>query len=157
MKPHASVSPISSQEVDRWVAVAYHGFDTLEDYYAAMSALGDISQDDYFKNTSMVFGKIHNISIPLCIMHALDDPISTWRTVSSNEGFMQPTNLIRTGQGNLMLLFTKKGGHVGWPLGWLSHRRQWEFMSEAAAHFADAVMKAKQELQRGECSITHYS
>ena len=92
-----------------------------------------------FKNA-----KIHSISIPLCILHAFDDPISSWRTVAANEGFMRPDHLVNSGKGNLMLLLTEKGGHVGWPLGWLSYRRKWEFMSEAAAGFANAVMQAKQ-------------
>ena len=116
-----------------------------------MSALGDIRQEDYYKNDTFVSGKIHNVSIPLCVMHALDDPISTWSTIASNEGFMRPQKLVQTGQGYLMMLLTKKGGHVGWPLGWLSHQRQWEFMSEAAAAFAGAVVQARQEMQLGEC------
>lgn len=129
--------------MDKWAAVAYHGFASVDAFYAAMSALGDIPQHDYFKNNSNIHGKIDNVSIPLCVMHALDDPISTWRTVAANEGFMQPSTLVRSGRGNLMLLLTKRGGHVGWPLGVLSHRRQWEFMSSAASDFASAVMKAK--------------
>ena len=154
MKGGATNSECKPQDVDRWAAVAYHGFESVEDYYSAMSALGDIPQHDYYKNNSIVSGKIHNVSIPLCVMHALDDPISTWRTVAANEGFMHPNRLVQSGQGNLMLLLTKRGGHVGWPLGWVSQRRQWEFMSEAAAEFASAVMKAKQELQNEECSAS---
>lgn len=119
----------------------------MEDFYAAMSALGDIPQDAYYKNSSSIPGKIHNVSIPLCVMHAFDDPISSWRTVAANDGFMHPRTLVRSGQGNLMLLLTKRGGHVGWPLGVLSHRRQWEFMSSAASDFASAVIKAKLALQ----------
>ena len=120
----------------------------MEDFYAAMSALGDIPQDAYYhENSSIITGKIHNISIPLCVMHAFDDPISSWRTVAANDGFMHPSSLVRSGQGNLMLLLTKRGGHVGWPLGVLSHRRQWEFMSSAASDFASSVIKAKLALQ----------
>lgn len=88
-------------------------------------------------------GRISNIAIPLCCLHALDDPIGTWKSVAANEGFMKPNNLVQSGEGNLMLLLTKTGGHVGWPLGWLSFLHNWEFMSEAAASFVDAVIQAK--------------
>ena len=118
-----------------------------------MSALGDVPVEDYGKNSSLIFAgrKISNVSIPLCVLHALDDPISTIRTIAAPEGQMRPDRLVKTGQGNLMLLLTKAGGHVGWPLGWFSPRRQWEFMSEAVADFADAVRKAKEERDNEVC------
>jgi predicted alpha/beta-fold hydrolase len=141
---------VASQDVDRYAATAYHGFESVESFYAAMSALGDIPQEDYHdKDTTRLSGKISNVSVPLCVMHALDDPISTWKTVAATSGFMRPERLVTTGSGNLMILLTKRGGHVGWPKGWLSHRWQWEFMSEAVAGFANAVDKAKRELQIG--------
>lgn len=127
--------------------MGYHGFDNVTHFYEEMSALGDIPQEAYYSNASFVKGKVSNLSIPLCVMHALDDPISTWRTVASNEGFMRPERLVQSGHGNLMLLLTKRGGHVGWPVGWLPHRRNWEFMSEAAANFTNAVQAAKQQME----------
>ena len=118
-----------------------------------MSALGDIPLEDYGKNSSLVFAgrKISNVSIPLCVLNALDDPISTWRTVAATEGQMRPDRLVKSGQGNLLLLLTRTGGHVGWPLGWGAPKRKLEFMSEAVAEFTDAVRKAKKE--QGECRI----
>jgi hypothetical protein len=107
-----------------------------------MSALGDIPRT----STGVVDnrdGKIHNVAIPLCVMHALDDPLITWRTVASNEGFMNPYNLSKSGSGNLMILLTKAGGHVGWPLGWWPSLNKWRFMSDAAWSFAQAVHQAK--------------
>lgn len=117
-----------------------------------MSALGDIPQEKYYSNYT-ISSKISNLSIPLCVLHALDDPISTWRTVAANEGFMRPDRLVRSGRGNLMILLTERGGHVGWPLGWLPQRQQWEFMSEAAAHFTNAVIAAKQEAQGNKADV----
>ncbi|CAB9528172.1 Phospholipase ABHD3 [Seminavis robusta] len=141
-------------DTDKVSSTVYHGFDTVESYYAAMSALGDIPEEDYYKNSTMVASgkKISSVSIPLCVLHALDDPIASWRTIVSSEGFMRPERLTTSGDGNLMLLLTKRGGHVGWPLGWFSPNRQWEFMNEAVANFADAVAKAKGELETEECS-----
>ena len=107
-----------------------------------MSALGDIPRT----STGVVEnpdGKIHNVAIPFCVMHALDDPLITWRTVASNEGFMHPYNLSKSGSGNLMILLTKGGGHVGWPLGWWPSLNKWRFMSDAAWSFSQAVHQAK--------------
>jgi predicted alpha/beta-fold hydrolase len=81
----------------------------------------------------------HNISIPLCVVHAFDDPLVTWRTVAANGGLMHPTNLTRTGSGNLFILLTKRGGHVGWPLGWVPFVSNWKWMNDAAMSFVEAV------------------
>jgi predicted alpha/beta-fold hydrolase len=133
---------------DQFIAVAYsQEFDNLTHFYSEMGALGDISVEDLRRSPAEVpNAKIHNVAIPLCVLHAYDDPISTWRTVAANDGFMRPDNLVESGTGNLLLLLTRTGGHVGWPLGWLSFRRNWEFMNEAAATFVEAVSRAKAEL-----------
>jgi hypothetical protein len=46
--------------------------------------------------------------------HSLDDPLITWRSVAANEGLLHPDNLTQRGSGNLLILLTKQGGHVGW-------------------------------------------
>ena len=79
-----------------------------------MSALGDIPPEEYHSDRLDDTRRIHNVSIPLCVVHAFDDPLVTWRTVAANRGWMHPVNLTRTGSGNLFLLLTKQGGHVGW-------------------------------------------
>jgi hypothetical protein len=83
------------------------------------------------------------IAFPLCVIHAFDDPLVAWRTVARNEGFMHPDNLSRTGSGNLILLLTKGGGHVGWPIGFLPFGEKWGWMTNAASSFAQAVDQAK--------------
>ena len=108
-----------------------------------MSALGDIPEIRAGLLPEQNEGKIHNVSIPLCVVHALDDPLITWRTVAANEGFMHPENLSRSGSGNLILLLTKDGGHVGWPLGFFPSMYKWKWMSDAAMSFAHAVSRAK--------------
>jgi hypothetical protein len=42
-----------------------------------------------------------------------------------------------------MLLWTKAGGHVGWPLGILPSGDQWKWMSDAVMGFARAVDEAE--------------
>jgi len=131
-------------ELDRYTSVKYNGFRDLEDFYSRMGALGDVTLKDLqgpLENIKQA--RILNVSIPLCVMHSFDDPISTWRTIVGNEGFMRPENLVRSGKGNLILLLTETGGHVGWPIGWLSSRNNWVFMNEAAASFVDAVNQAR--------------
>ena len=77
------------------------------------------------------------------MVHALDDPLVTWRSVAANEGLLHPSNLTVSGSGNLFLLLTKRGGHVGWPLGWLPFLQGWKWMSDVPVSFLSAVAKAK--------------
>jgi predicted alpha/beta-fold hydrolase len=108
-----------------------------------MSALGDIPLTESGLLQEKNNGKIHNVAIPLCVIHAFDDPLITWKTVARNEGLMHPDNLSRTGSGNLILLLTKGGGHVGWPVGFLPFVEKWGWMTNAASSFAQAVDQAK--------------
>jgi predicted alpha/beta-fold hydrolase len=113
-------------------------------YYSEMSARGDVSlhNDDNDETLS----RITNVNIPFCVLHALDDPLITWKTVASDEGAMHPSNLVKSGSGNLMLLLTKRGGHVGWPIGWLPMRYKWKWMNDAAKEFVEAVARAKRSM-----------
>jgi predicted alpha/beta-fold hydrolase len=108
-----------------------------------MSALGDIPHDATGELPMENHGKIHDVSIPLVVLQALDDPLVTYRSTCQNTGFMHPENLVRTGTGNLMILVTKSGGHVGWPLGTMPTAEKWRFMSDAVMSFARAVDNAK--------------
>jgi hypothetical protein len=72
-------------------------------YYSEMSAMGDWW-------SSEKPGRIADVSIPLCVIHALDDPLISWRAVV---GIDEPETVVSTGNGYLMVLLTKSGGHVG--------------------------------------------
>ena len=45
----------------------------------------------------------------------------------------------------MLLLVTKHGGHIGWPLGWRPSEHRWGFMGDVAMEFATAVAE---ELER---------
>eukprot|EP00545_Synedropsis_sp_CCMP1620_P002064 CAMPEP_0119009206 /NCGR_PEP_ID=MMETSP1176-20130426/4214_1 /TAXON_ID=265551 /ORGANISM="Synedropsis recta cf, Strain CCMP1620" /LENGTH=104 /DNA_ID=CAMNT_0006961675 /DNA_START=111 /DNA_END=425 /DNA_ORIENTATION=+ len=104
--------------------------------------MGDIPLE---KNPSSP-GRIANVSIPLCILNALDDPLITWKAVAANEGLRHPTNLVKTGSGNLMLLLTKGGGHVGWPLGVNPSIEKWGWMNGAVQGFVAAFEAGKKKV-----------
>lgn len=104
-------------EIDETAVVAYNGFRDLDHYYSEMSALGDVPLEEHQKPVPVTTAgseyRIQNISIPYCVVHALDDPLVTWRTVAANDGLMHPDNLTKfAGTGNLFLLLTKRGGYV---------------------------------------------
>lgn len=135
-------------DIDEQAVVIYNGFNDLVHYYAEMSAmgdakLGDVDAKDSNGSDDDFVGRIEDVSVPFCVLHALDDPLISWKTVAAKDGVMHPENLVRTGSGHLMMLLTKAGGHVGWPLGWLPHLEKWKWMSDAVKGFADAVVKAK--------------
>lgn len=126
--------------------VTYNGFNDLDHYYREMSALGDIPHDSNGLLPVENRGKIHDVSIPLVVVQAFDDPLVTYRATCQNTGFMYPENLVRSGTGYLMLLLTKAGGHVGWPLGTIPSIENWRWMSDVAAGFAQAVEAGKREI-----------
>lgn len=137
-------------ELDDVIAVAFYRpkYKDVEDYYAKMGVLGDIPLHDIEANkvdSQNNSYRIMNISVPMGILQALDDPISTWRCTTSNSGFLRPDRLVRSGNGNIVLLLTEKGGHVGWPTGMQPHIKGWEFMNEAAASFVEAFDKARRK------------
>merc|ERR1712087_326529 len=104
-------------ELDIAAVAPYSGFDDVHHYYREMSALGDIQhKPDGTMEENYQGKKVDSISIPLVVLQALDDPLVTWRATCANEGLMHPDKLVATGSGNLVLLLTKFGGHVGWPV-----------------------------------------
>ena len=135
--------------IDASAVVEYNGFRDVVDYYEHMSALGDIPVEELWPANATIapHRQIHQLAVPLLVVQALDDPLITWRTVASNAGPMHPENLVQTGSGNLMLLLTKRGGHVGWPLGWLPQLKTWRWMNNVPASFAAAVQATKQQQQ----------
>ena len=125
-----------------------NGFDDLDHYYREMSALGDIPHDPVTHKLLMNNnGKIHDVSIPLLVVQAFDDPLVSWRATAQNSGFMHPDNLVKSGNGNLMLLLTKAGGHVGWSLGLWPTKNKWRWMSDIVMSFARSVDEAKKEIE----------
>jgi len=139
-------------EIDRYAVVPFNGFDDLDHYYRDMSALGDIPHDpdtDELMDANRS-GKIHDVSVPFLVVHAFDDPLVTWRATVQNSGFMHPENLVKSGSGNLMLLLTKAGGHVGWALGLWPTKNKWKWMSDVVMSFALSVDEAKKEMNKIE-------
>ena len=151
-------------EIDRHGVVTYNGFDDLMHYYTEMSAFGDhsicidrsgsstgSSASDGSIDTCPAnilgekdqIGRLSNISIPFVALHALDDPLVSYRTVAG----VDPEIMVKSGSGNLILLLTKSGGHVGWPLGMNPSVRGWEWMNNAVRDFVLAVDAARKEQQ----------
>ena len=104
----------------------YNAFDNITHYYTEMSAMGDFHS---FQDV----GRIANVSSPFLVVHALDDPLITWKTIHD------PSKLVNTGSGNVLVLITDSGGHVGWPMGLLPNRYGWGFMNGIVKDFVDAI------------------
>mmetsp|Transcript_39238 Transcript_39238/g.66894 ORF Transcript_39238/g.66894 Transcript_39238/m.66894 type:complete len:117 (+) Transcript_39238:112-462(+) len=100
---------------------------------------GDENNSD---NNTDDWGRIANVSVPFAVLQALDDPLVGWRTIGTND----PQGLVDSGKGNVMLVLTKAGGHVGWPLGNNPKKDGWKWMSDAARDFALAVDAARREM-----------
>jgi len=131
--------------------VTYNSFDSLYHYYSEMSAMGDRppefnllggGDENNSDNNTDDWGRIANVSVPFAVLQALDDPLVGWRTIGTND----PQGLVDSGKGNVMLVLTKAGGHVGWPLGNNPKKDGWKWMSDAARDFALAVDAARREM-----------
>ena len=136
--------------------VNYNGYDDLIHYYSDMSAMGDstaFQNDAYnYEKSSEKIGKIEEVKIPFCVLHALDDPLVTWRVIGNN-----PNALVNSGDGLILLLLTKTGGHVGWPLGLFPRTYGWKWMCDAISSFSRSVEQARKEHACGlsqECAST---
>jgi predicted alpha/beta-fold hydrolase len=142
------VTSISALDVE--AIVTYNSFSDLVHYYTEMSAMGDRDPEfQLFSGTDAdspvndpSWGRIANVSVPFAVLQALDDPLVGWRTI----GTEHPQGLVDSGNGNVMLLLTKAGGHVGWPLGSNPKKHAWKWMSNAVRDFALAVNMARKEL-----------
>ena len=137
-------------DIDRHCVVPYHGFRELEHYYSEMSLLGDVATGEYDTGRIDPIRRVHQVSVPTLVVHTLDDPLISWRTVGANQGAMHPSNLTRTGSGNLMILLTKRGGHVGWPMGMFPQSEGWKWMNDIPATFVKALAKAKKVVSTRE-------
>ena len=121
--------------------VTYNSFDSLLHYYSEMSAMGDRNPEFQLLGSTNPdpsgdnCGRIANVSIPFAVLQALDDPLVGWRTVGTDN----PQGMVDSGTGNLMLVLTKAGGHVGWPLGNNPKKLAWKWMNDAAKDFFLAV------------------
>eukprot|EP00977_Amphora_coffeiformis_P012358 scaffold3051_cov175-Amphora_coffeaeformis.AAC.9 len=136
-------------EIDESAVVHYNGFRDVVDYYQTMSALGDVPLEELTGEHATTIAShrhIQQLHKPFLVVHALDDPLITWRTVAANQGPMHPQNLTaHAGNGNLLVLLTRRGGHVGWPMGWVPQRHTWYWMNHVAASFGEAVHATKNE------------
>ena len=133
----------SVSALDVEAIVTYNEFDDLVHYYSEMSAMGDrIPEFGLLQSSSNSsecvddeWGRIGNTSIPFAVLQALDDPLVGWRTLGTD----RPQALVDSGNGNIMLLLTKAGGHVGCPLGMNPAKYSWKWMSDSVRDFALAV------------------
>ncbi|CAM9267585.1 unnamed protein product, partial [Phaeothamnion confervicola] len=65
-------------------------------------------------------GKVVNLRVPLLAVVAYDDPIMAVERTPVAAALESE---------DLMILLTKRGGHVGWPTGWRPSRNKFKWLS----------------------------
>lgn len=83
--------------------------------------------------------RISQVSVPFLVIQALDDPLISWRTLGD------PKEVVNSGSGNIMMLLTKSGGHVGWPLGMNPKAHGWKWMNNCASDFVVSLHHVKKQ------------
>jgi len=121
-------------DLDRSLFVRYHGFNDIIHYYSELGAMGDWVSFDGGANNA---GRISNVTVPLLTVNSLDDPIGDPRCIRD------PAKVAKTGMGYVFVLLTKKGGHVGWPLGMNPSTEGWRWMSDVASSFVESVNRVR--------------
>eukprot|EP00587_Corethron_hystrix_P005304 CAMPEP_0113314954 /NCGR_PEP_ID=MMETSP0010_2-20120614/10807_1 /TAXON_ID=216773 ORGANISM="Corethron hystrix, Strain 308" /NCGR_SAMPLE_ID=MMETSP0010_2 /ASSEMBLY_ACC=CAM_ASM_000155 /LENGTH=477 /DNA_ID=CAMNT_0000171341 /DNA_START=472 /DNA_END=1902 /DNA_ORIENTATION=- /assembly_acc=CAM_ASM_000155 len=105
-----------------------HKYENSNQFLAEMSAMGD-----YKSGKPSAQGRIARVNIPLLVIFALDDPVSSHRTLGAH-----PEEVVETGEGNVIMAITKRGGHVGWPTGIRPWTDGWKYMNEMALNFVES-------------------
>ena len=110
----------------------YHGYNDTYTYYSEMSIIGDLknhhSQD-----------RVKDVAIPMLFVNALDDTFGSWRCLGT------PDEIVKSADGNVFILLTSKGGHVGWPTGSFPFVDAWKWMNDLPKTFVDAVHEIENE------------
>ena len=110
-------------DFDGAMVAPYHGYRDVRAYYEDMSAAG--------AGDAAGLAKLARGRAPLLAVHARDDPITAFETTLAPK--------IAAAAENVLLLVTKHGGHIGWPLGWRPAEKRWKFMGDVTMEFANAV------------------
>ena len=109
----------------------YNGFQGgVPDYYNRMSGFGSHSG-----GPDSVRGGASQTA--LLVVHAADDPLCHVSTAGRPEEFR------RHPDSRVFLLRTKRGGHVGWPVGPLPWKTGWSWMTTCAADFCEAALETR--------------
>jgi len=112
----------SVNDIDTHLVCKYNGYKTVYDYYEDMSAGGSGDEKG--------LRRLNGSKIPLLAVHAIDDPIAIFEVMLADE--VSKTD-------NVMLLATKHGGHIGWPMGLFPTKNRWNFMMDIAMEYASEV------------------
>lgn len=133
--PHLLSAKVANvTHFDQAAVVPLNGFADVDAYYAAMSLAHG--------------GGLARVSVPLLALHAANDPIVDSATFAPA---IAATTAAHGAERNPNCWFriTRKGGHVGWPLGLWPPRQRWLFMHAAVHDFADAVLGASASAGEG--------
>ena len=109
--------------IDQEMITPYNGFTSVVHYYESMSAVDHVPQ----------------LAIPLAMVGSLDDPIITEKTMGKPQQVADSN-----AAGNMFILLTQKGGHVGYPLGNVVSAK-WLWMSTIVETFVESARKADEE------------
>ena len=120
------------------IIARYHGYNDISKYYSDMSVIGNAYNSTVLSSNHV--DRVADVAIPLLFVNALDDTFGSWRCLGV------PNQVVKSGKGNVFLLITKHGGHVGWPTGLNPSLDAWKWMNNIPKSFIDAYQKMRDEV-----------
>mmetsp|Transcript_7038 Transcript_7038/g.7214 ORF Transcript_7038/g.7214 Transcript_7038/m.7214 type:complete len:192 (-) Transcript_7038:52-627(-) len=112
----------SVNELDYKLVCAYHKYANCSAYYEDLSAAD--------RSNAQGLARLQGAAVPLLEVHAMDDPIAVFEVAA--------VDLVEQTE-NVMVLATKHGGHIGWPLGWRPTENRWGYMMDMTMEFTGVV------------------
>lgn len=120
-------------DFDTILVTGIHGYKSVEDYYANMSAAPTMREIAAANVAPLRF------PVPLLVIHALDDPVIHADSI--------PADPLKANQPwvweNSIMLLTAMGGHMGWPLGWLPWASGFRFTNTVVMDFLEGIYTCK--------------
>jgi len=105
-------------DFDSKVIAPLHKFKDVWHYYDELSAVANVER----------------FQVPILAVSAADDPILHADAVG--------LDLFKNSK-NLAYILTRKGGHVGWPIGWFFWRNKWVLQNTLIIEWANALSETK--------------
>ena len=130
---YEKILTVPEQRRDVETLFTSRGFDSFRDFDRRVtSVLHNMTLEEYEREVFAYHDdRWRDVAVPMLVVNAIDDP------VLHIEDAVVPE--MAYGNSNIVFLKTKKGGHIGWPVGLSSTEHGYRWMSDVTLSFINAI------------------